>query len=598
MFDLLDWLFGKQDHDDVAQSIRSKVNGYQEVYNRAVRLYEDLVPNLHQQLHPHFLRLLNIPGGSAEQAIEQHKEDFLGLDGTVEQWLESLPSTSEVSAQLEARIHAIAPSLSDPDQIQLGNRMVAHYGHAEWAPIHLTESQRFEHMYVVGKTGAGKTNTLTYLILQDIHAGRGISVMAPDKQLFEQELLPRIPESRINDVIYIDPRDDVLPVSINPLMRAQGENMALKVDDTYTILRRAAGEDLGVVMQTVLRNAIYALIERARSTLFDLERLLDLSDPSLREEIIHTTKDERTRRYWAETFMQLPNIKNSVMYLLNRFEQLLRPPVSNVLCGVKNPLNLRRAMDQGKIIFFNLSSGTLGESTSGILGQFIASSIQQAAMSRENVAPKDRVAHTVFIDEFDSYTRQSERSYSEILARARKYRLGLVLAHQQTSQLSSDMLHEIVGNVGTMVVFKVSHRDAQFFKNELVNLKDPYGNVIRDADVWREVVRVMQTQRKGRGYARIDTKSYLIQVPLVESQKDFDRAARVKEESQLTYGHPPFSPERPRNAPEAPSTTKNGADVLQGNQEQSEAASASHNNPSPPESRVHDDLAFWERDDM
>lgn len=281
-------------------------------------------------------------------------------------------------------------------------------------PVILPQEYRDKHIYVVGKSGYGKTNLLRFLIQQDMQNGEGIGVLAPEHEMLSDELLPFIPEERINDVIYFNPADMELPVVLNPLHIESGDDIDLHVDEAFTILQRVVGEG-GPRMDEILRHSLYALMERRGSTLLDLERLLDRSDDTFRKEILRESDDEQTKRFFQQVYPQMP--KDAHLPILNRIGRIVRSKyVRNCLCPPRSTplseteassrlLNIRQAMDEGKILLFDLSDGLLGEAASQLIGQFIVSKFQTATMSRADEAKIERRPFYLYLDEFQNFLR-------------------------------------------------------------------------------------------------------------------------------------------------------------------------------------------------
>jgi hypothetical protein len=333
--------------------------------------------------------------------------------------------------------------------------------------VKLTQHYRERHVYIVGKSGSGKTNLIRNMIYQDMEKGNGVGVIAPEAEMLTEEIMPYVPEHRIDDVIYFNPADTDSPVTFNPLYLDEGEDIDLKVDENFTIFRRAFGEDAGPRMSEILRQAFYALIERPGSTLLDMEKLFDRNDPTFRNEIIRESKDEGTIHFWRDVYTQMP--KDAHLPITNRLGRIVRPRmVRNILCNSQNSLDFRKAIDSKKILLFNLSDGILGEANSQLLGQLIVSKFQMAVMSRADTSKYEREPFYLYIDEFQTFTSTITASYEKILSRARKYGLGLILAHQQTHQIPLELLREIMGNVSTIVSFQVSGDDASKLSKELI----------------------------------------------------------------------------------------------------------------------------------
>ncbi|MFH1681495.1 MAG: hypothetical protein ABIH26_12755 [Candidatus Eisenbacteria bacterium] len=337
-------------------------------------------------------------------------------------------------------------------------------------PVKLPEKLRARHMYIVGKSGYGKTTLIRNLVLQDLYFGHGIGVIAPEQEMLTEEILPFIPEERWDDVIYVDPADIDRPVSFNPLHVDEGEDVDLKVDETFSILKRVfddAGAGAAPRMEAILRQALYTLMQIPGTTLLDMGKLLDRQDPSFRKWAVDQVSDEEARAFWTSTYPSYP--KDAHLALLNRLGRFLRPKVvRNVVCQPGASLDVRRAMDEGRILLFNLSDGILGEANAQLLGQLVVAKVQMAAMSRAASPKASRTPFYLYIDEFQSFCGVAATSYEKILSRARKYGLGLVLAHQQTGQIPEHLLKEILGNVSTMIAFCVGASDAKRIGREMV----------------------------------------------------------------------------------------------------------------------------------
>jgi hypothetical protein len=351
--------------------------------------------------------------------------------------------------------------------------------------------------------------------------------------------LPFIPEERISDVIYFNPADIECPVVLNPLYIEPDDDIDLHVDEAFTILQRVVGEG-GPRMDEILRHSLYALIGRKDSTLLDLERLLDRADDSFRKEILHSTEDDQTRRFFEHIYPQMP--KDAHLPILNRIGRIVRskyvrnclcPPTSTTLSAdeaSKRLLNIRRAMDKGRILLFNLSDGLLGEAASQLIGQFIVSKFQTATMSRADESKTERKPFYLYLDEFQNFCGIASKSYERLLSRARKYRLGLILAHQQTGQLPLELMREIFGNVSTMISFQISQADASKLSKEFISQFDFNIETLPAEELLRLNV--------GEAYCKIAKNSFPMYVPLMDNDPDRERAETVIRQSRQTYGIP------------------------------------------------------------
>lgn len=394
--------------------------------------------------------------------------------------------------------------------------------------VKLPDDLRQRHVYIIGKSGSGKTNLLRTMIFQDLEAGNGVGVIAPEQEMLTEEILPYIPDHRIDDVIYFNPADTERPVSFNPLHLEAGEDMDLKIDETFTIFQQLLGE-AGPRSAELLRQALYALTGRPGATLLDVERLLDRSDTAFRGEVIRTSQDPQLIHFWRDVYPTLP--KDAHLPIITRLGRFIRPKaIRNILCNPHESFNFQQAMDTGKIMLFNLSDGILGQQNSQLLGQLVVSKFQLAVMARANQPKYKRQNFYLYIDEFQTFTGRAASSYEKMLSRARKYHLSLVLAHQQTGQLPTGLLKEIMGNVSTLICFQASREDALKFSKEFVTLYD--GEVINIPE--EEILRLSV----GQAWCKIGQHSFLFRTYLADQRPDRRRAEQIIRRSRHNYGLP------------------------------------------------------------
>jgi len=340
----------------------------------------------------------------------------------------------------------------------------------------LSHSDRQRHTYAIGKTGAGKSTMLAQLILNDLIEERGVIVISPERGLFDT-LLAHLPhlagDTDLADrLLYFDPSDNTNPVvGFNPFhfeapddQRERQQLITQQAGETYTILTHALG-DLGIKMSTLMQNCIYALLQRLNSTLETLEMLIDPHDDTLRRQIASDTRiDERTRRFW--TRYQASNYYTSVYEpIMNRLDPLFRPPLVDVL--TTNSFSFNQLLNERRhsIMFFDLSS--LRGIEKLIIGQLIISTVQLTLFRRDHLPENARYPYYLYIDEFQEFANTSEDAMRELFNRTRKYRVGLTLAHQISSDLPQKLLASIVGNVGTLVCMQLAADDARYFANHL-----------------------------------------------------------------------------------------------------------------------------------
>lgn len=335
---------------------------------------------------------------------------------------------------------------------------------------------RRRHMYVIGKTGMGKTNLLRNMVIEDIRAGRGVAVVDPHGELAE-ELIEFIPEERIEDTIYFNPSDLAYPLAFNAIEGVAPEYRHIVTDGLVGIFHKLWAESWGPRLEYLLRNAILSLLEVPDSTLLGIMRVL--VDKDYRKWVVGQLKDPVVRSFWVDEFARYPDRFQSeaISPIQNKVGQFLANPlVRNIVGQTRTAFDIREAMDSGKILIMNLSKGRIGEGTSRLLGAMMITKLQLAAMSRIDTPEEERRDFYLYVDEFQNF---ATTSFAGILSEARKYRLNLILAHQYITQLEEEVRDAVFGNVGTLVTFRVGATDAEFLErefepefsmNDLVNL--------------------------------------------------------------------------------------------------------------------------------
>lgn len=325
-------------------------------------------------------------------------------------------------------------------------------------------NDRMRHLYCIGKTGQGKTTLLKQSILSDIRNGSGVAVIDPHGDLVE-DILRSIPSQRTNDVILFDVGDRDFPVPFNPLAIAQLEQRSLAADGIVSALKKQFGDSWGPRLEDILTASVLTLLETPGTSFVSLVRLL--TDANYRRTVVGNIKDETVRDYWYTEFDRWNERyrTEAIAAVLNKIRAFVRNPVTRHIIGqTKNTFDVRKVMDTGKILLVNLSKGRIGEGESSLLGSFIVSSLQLAAMSRADVPEADRRDFHLYIDEFQNL---STESFGTILSEARKYRLSLTLANQYLGQLEESVRSAVFGNVGSLLCFQIGAEDAEFVSEQL-----------------------------------------------------------------------------------------------------------------------------------
>jgi CxxC-x17-CxxC domain-containing protein len=335
---------------------------------------------------------------------------------------------------------------------------------------------RRRHMYLIGKTGMGKSTIQENMIVGDIRAGRGLAVVDPHGDLAEK-IVEFIPSNRINDVVYFNPADMDYPIAFNVLEQVEPHLRHLVASGLLGVFQKLWADSWGPRLEYILRNAILAILDFPGSTLLGVVRML--SDKSYRKRVVSNIKDPVVKAFWEKEFASYADkfASEAVSPIQNKVGQFLSSSLMrNIIGQVKSSINIREIMDEGKILIMNLSKGRIGEDNSALLGAMMITKIQLAAMSRVDMPEKERKDFYLYIDEFQNF---STDSFANILSEARKYHLNLILAHQYIEQLSEKVKPAVFGNVGTMVSFRVGATDAEelakefapvFTEEDLVNL--------------------------------------------------------------------------------------------------------------------------------
>lgn len=324
---------------------------------------------------------------------------------------------------------------------------------------------RRRHVYVVGKTGMGKTTLLENMILSDIYAGHGCCYVDPHGDTAEK-LIDYIPSWRINDVVYFNPSDANHPIGFNILESIDPSLKHLVASALMSVFKKIWENVWSARMEYILNNTILALLDTPGSTLLGVNRML--SDKDFRLEIVKNIQDPIVKQFWVQEFAAYDAkfATEAVAPIQNKIGQFLSSSIiRNIVAQAKSSINIREIMDNQKIFIINLSKGRIGEDGMRLLGGMLITKMQVAAMERVNVPEKDRDDFYLYVDEFQNFAVES---FASILSEARKYRLNLIMAHQYITQLSEEVRDAVFGNVGTMITFRVGSPDAVFMENEFM----------------------------------------------------------------------------------------------------------------------------------
>ncbi len=333
--------------------------------------------------------------------------------------------------------------------------------------IYIGEQDRMRHMYIIGKTGTGKTELLKSMILQDMRAGRGLCFMEPHGDGIE-ELLEQVPPERAEDVIFFDPSDKERPVGFNLLEVDNYEEMYQVASAVISLMYKLYDPNrtgmVGARFEHAVRNAMLTVAHVPGSTFIEVNRVL--TDQKYVQEILPLVKDPIVRRYWTDQIAQTSDFHKSetLDYISSKFGRFVtNKMIRNIIGQAKSALNFREAMDTGKIVFLKLAKGLLGEEDSNFLGNVMVPKILAAALSRQEVAREDRRPFYFYVDEFQNFATPD---FAQMLSEVRKYGMGLILANQFVSQLDEQVRDAIFGNTGTQMTYRVGVQDSSILGKE------------------------------------------------------------------------------------------------------------------------------------
>lgn len=329
----------------------------------------------------------------------------------------------------------------------------------------IKDEDRFAHIYMIGKTGTGKSSLLETMALQDLERGRGIALVDPHGDLVER-VAAQVPTWRKSEVTYLNAHDPSQPYGYNPLRHVREDRIALAASGFLEVFKKMWPEAWGVRMEHILRNILMALLEQPNATMQDIVRMI--TDKSFRMTVTRSLRNETVRRFFEKEYdrFSFGYRSDGTAPIQNKVGAFLSDPLLNrILTSSKTDIHIRKIMDEGRVLLVNLAKGRIGEDSSSLLGGLLVTTIGLAAFTRADLPPDGRRDFFVYIDEFQNFTTLA---VANMLAELRKYRVGFTVAHQYLHQLEPDIRHAILGNAGTVISFRIGAEDAPYMVREFV----------------------------------------------------------------------------------------------------------------------------------
>lgn len=359
--------------------------------------------------------------------------------------------------------NAPAPNLIPNSGLRLGKSMYR----GETREVFMENKDRQRHMYIIGKTGTGKSEFLKEMILQDIEDGKGVCAIDPHGE-FVEDILQLMPPERAEDVIYFNPSDLERPMGLNMMEADSEEQRHFVVGSIIGLMYKLYDPHrtgiIGPRFEHAIRNAMLTIMYKPGTTFIELVRCL--TDEKYVEELMPLIKDPVVRRYWTDQIAKTSDFHKSEIldYIVSKFGRFVtNKTMRNIIGQPVSAFNFRKAMDEQKIILCNLSKGILGEEDAKFLGLILVPKVLTAAMSRQDIPMEQRKDFYLYVDEFQNYATED---FAVILSEARKYRLNLIVANQFIGQIDEEVKNAVFGNVGSMVSFRVGVTDANFLQHE------------------------------------------------------------------------------------------------------------------------------------
>lgn len=469
-------------------------------------------------------RISTNPTAATQYASRKHGSSYI-LSAEEAATLYHLPN-----ADLVPHIVHVLARKSDPPQDlpRADAKDVSGFGitnyHNNFVPFGISREDRRRHLYLVGKSGSGKSKLLELLIIDDIINGEGVAVLDPHGDLVDA-VLRYIPQERKNDVILFDPSDTDFPIAFNPLEQVDDDYKMQLTIGIIDIFKKLFGTNWSDRLEHVLRYTILALLDSPNTTVLSILKML--TDKNYRQKIVARINDNVVKSFWVSEFAAWSEKydADAITPLLNKVGQFVATNmVRNVVGQPETQFEIKDVMDNKKILLMKVSKGLLGEENSSLIGSMIITKIYQAAMARANIKEEERTNFYFYVDEFQNFATDT---FYEIMSEARKYHLNLTIAHQYMGQLSSKIRQTVFGNVGSMISFRVGADDAAVLEKE-------FEPIFKERDIINLGVREFYIKMSVNGEIREPFSGRTIDVPPVTN----DLSEEIKNISRKRYCKP------------------------------------------------------------
>ncbi|MBT3704892.1 DUF87 domain-containing protein [Candidatus Peregrinibacteria bacterium] len=391
------------------------------------------------------------------------------------------------------------------------------------AEFGIKDKDRGRHIYVIGKTGMGKSTLLENMIYSDVIEGKGVGLIDPHGDLADT-VLGFIPPNRTNDVVLIEPSDRDFPVAFNMLENIDPAFNTIVCSGLVGIFKKIYADSWGPRLEHILRNTILSLLEYPGTTMLGITRILQ--DEAFRKKVVPKITDPIVKSFWVNEFDKMQDRMKieAISPILNKVGQFLASPIiRNIVGQPKSAVDLRFAMDKGKIVIINLSKGKIGEDNSSLLGSMFITKFQLDAMSRANTPEKDRKEFYLYVDEFQNFATDA---FATILSEARKYKLSLTMANQYIAQMPDEVKDAVFGNVGTLMSMQVGFDDAEYISQQ-------FGEEVLPPDLvgmskFTAYTRLLIDNMPSKTFS-LDT------LPPIADEPNLERAEKVRKVSRERY---------------------------------------------------------------